>query len=138
MATSQSIPLFSFQPRDWTRALRLGPACIVEPKGLAWFEKSVSAIVWVSVCVFEVVAVVGSGGCVCVGAILKGKGWGGWGGQSPRYALQAEFEFQTTQEDGGEDMKDNRHISMSHVFLWLKKHVYTYNISITSILLNSE
>ena len=47
-------------PRDWTRAVRLGPACIVGPKGLACFEKSVSAIVCVSVCAL------GNGGSVCV------------------------------------------------------------------------
>ena len=64
------------------------------------------------VCVFDEMVVVGMGGCASVREILKRTGWGGWGGQPPRYALLAEVEFQTTQEDGGDDVKDNRHIHM--------------------------
>ena len=47
---------------------------------------------------------------MCVREFLKGKGRGGRGGQPPRYALHAEFEFQTTQEDGGDDVKEDRHV----------------------------
>lgn len=56
------------------------------------------------------VVAVGLGGWVCVREILKKRKAGGcgWGGQPPSYALRAESEFQATQEDGGDDVKDDR------------------------------
>lgn len=60
--------------------------------------------------------------CVCVRVIVKRKGWMVWvRWQTPRYALQAEFEFQTTQDDGGDEVNDNGNIHMMHVFFRREK-----------------
>jgi len=75
--------------------------------------------------------------CVCVRVIVKRKDLRvGEVASRPDIPFK-QFEFHTTQEVGGDDVKDNRHTSMLHVFLSLNfytnKRKYRKCILITNI-----